>query len=100
MNINMLLRRLTPGQILAAGVATLIVGLLALIFGILPLTATLLLPLGEPVAAVGSLLLAIVGGALVGNRTTAVFGQAYYDRKFDDHLYEAGLMYEKARHDG
>lgn len=100
MNINMLLRRLTPGQIVAAAVVTLLVGILAVILGIGPLITTLLLPLGEPVAAIGGLVAYFALGWVLGHYVGKVFAEAYYDRKFDDHLYEAGLMYEKARHDG
>lgn len=93
--MNTILRRLTPGQIIAAGVATLIAGMLVLVLVVNPIALALLLPLGEPVTAVGTLLISLGGGLLLGNRVGTIFGRAYYDRRFDDELHRVQVEYAK-----
>lgn len=98
--VNTLLRRLTPGKIIAAGAAALTLGAVFLILGVNPLVLSLLLPFGESVAAAGTLVVSLGGGLFLGNRVGTIFGRAYYDRKFDDELHAATVEYEKARQDG
>jgi hypothetical protein len=100
--LNKKLRALKPGQIVVAAAAAWLLGVSVLIFGLLPLTTMLLLAVSEPVAAVGSFIVAVGGGLAAGNFVGRVFGKAYYDRKFDDELQEAYVTSypENYRHDG
>lgn len=95
--INKRLRRLTQPQILAAGVVTLLLGM-ALIFLVLgPLATALLLPLGEGVAAVLSIVLYFAFGWALGHYVGKIFAEAYYDRWFDDELHAAEVQYQELK---
>lgn len=84
--INKLLRRLKPRQIAIVGVVTVLALIAATVFGLAPLVFTLLLPLGEAVASVASLVVSIGGTAWIILVMPGVFTTAVYDRLADDEM--------------
>lgn len=82
------LRRLSPRAIAITGLVTVVAVLALLVFGLAPLTYTLLLPAGEAAASIASLIVSIGGTILTVLHLPKVFIEAYQMRLFDDALYE------------
>ena len=78
------LRRLTPRAIIITGVVTTLAVLVLFVFGLAPLAYTLLLPEGEALASVASLIFSIGGSIWTLLKVPPVFTQAYAERLFDD----------------